>query len=549
MQTTGLSASKAELAKQLSEQFADSSKLQGKALEELAQLDESGRVEVLGEVERIIGEDAYRDVFLPQLINVGTAVGAFVETQNAREGQGAARPEDAITPAGSRRNVELRAAEQAARAQARIDRSDEGMGLMNSVSDLRKQLQTLRADVAASDLPDDIKKKFGATIDSMNVDGLEKEAARYGMAHTSLNSWAARMREMGQGAKGNLALQAFERNARREMEKMAYHCRDTDRGATILRLLSSNNLSIDALIMAVMLLFYEDSADKLREQMAELKAKKDLAKDLKKQHEALAAAETPDALETALADIAHYEAATALQEAVDEALDTTSPDGKTGKPNETDEAKVEAQKARSGEASGAEVAQEREDGGTEAESASETQTAAEPESTTEAAAPVETKTAVRREPEQLTLRFPAGALDPKGTQLQLAFDQQQSGVKPTPPAATTTTTATTTTSTTTSTTTTTPASAPAPAAKPATQAPVPATAAAAKPGLDPVLALRKQEALRRLEKKIEELDDKIKTLEVEVQKLMEEAKSSIELARQVFQTLAAMGQAARANMR
>jgi hypothetical protein len=409
--------------------------------------------------------------------------------------------------------VELRAAEAMTRAKALASGDKDALG--KAVGDLDKQIKQMKADLAAADLPDDVKTRMGASIDALSVTHLQNAVDQFGIAHSNLYARANRMRMAGQGVRADLAISAFERDAKRSMEKMAHECRDVDRGSSILRLISSGNMSIEALLMAVMLMFFEDNAEQLREKLAEMAHKKAQVADLKEHQKALEAAEDPESLDAAITDFTDFEAMTSMQEAIEEAkegLDTT-PGVSDGK--DVDEAKEDAKDARSGEASGSEVAKEREASGTEAEtvnaSASEEAAAPEEGAHSQVTTPVSTPpAAAKKDPVQLSL-FKAGTLDPKGTQLPLAFDDLQS--KPAQPAVTTTrtTSATTTTSTTvtpaaTPKTSATPSAATPSAATPATPsaatpatppAATPATAVGDKPAIDPAMMARRDAVLAR----------------------------------------------------
>jgi hypothetical protein len=66
----GLSESKAQLAKQLAEHYSNTDaktwpKPAQKALVDFSELDKDEVREVLDEVQRLVGKDAYQDVFLP----------------------------------------------------------------------------------------------------------------------------------------------------------------------------------------------------------------------------------------------------------------------------------------------------------------------------------------------------------------------------------------------------------------------------------------------------------------------------------------------------
>jgi hypothetical protein len=277
--------------------------------------------------------------------------------------------------------------------------------LGKAVGDLDKQLQQMKSDLASSDVPDDLKKRLGASIDALNVTKLQNAVDQFGMAHSSLHARANRMRMAGQGVRADLAIEAFERDAKRSMEKLAHDCRDVNRSHSILRLISSGNMSIEALLMAVMLMFFEDNAEQLREKLAEVAQKKAQIADLKAHEKSLLdAAEDPEALDAALADFARFDAMSSMKEAVEDAKDTLDGVPGVGHDEEVEEAKEDAKDARSGEASGSEVAKEREASGTDAESVS--------------ADSSDALVDAKKEGAQLSLTTPAVATPPKKDAVQ-----------------------------------------------------------------------------------------------------------------------------------
>lgn len=368
----------------------------------LARMEPSDRAEILKELDKLVAKEDSKKYYdaLERLGNKAGFVGMFVQAQALQPGQGAAAKADA--PEGSDKGVDLRAKVSATGKKAGpAPVSTEPM--LDAVDDVAKKLEASNAEIraAAAKLPKNLQKELEKLLASSSAtidDKLRPAAGKLevvldklsGAINKELDKTDASLERVKQlQAVRDLIIDKFlpalkpktetatatpttpatpaptatttaapvappagipepTTQLLKQMEKATGQIKEFSRSARIMALIDSG-APIEHILMAVMLLLFEDSDDKLKQKLKEQAEKQKAIEDLRMKEAALEHGD-PMALQQVAKEQTEQQVGKAAAETLNEVHEVTSKDGK----EQAEEKKKQVEKG-GGEASRGEI--------------------------------------------------------------------------------------------------------------------------------------------------------------------------------------------------